>query len=46
MRENNGNSSEKKMIGFNKEESNTNNGFANIANVSTDISPDKNQISP
>lgn len=44
MRENNG-SGEKKMISYSKEE-NSNAGYANIANVSTDISPDKNQLSP
>lgn len=40
MRDGNGvgSGSEKKMIGFNKDESNG----TNIANVSTDISPDKN----
>jgi len=40
MRENNGGGSEKKAIGFGKDTEAAN------ANVSTDISPDKNQLSP
>ena len=37
MRDNNGN--DKKMLGYNKDDPN-----ANIGNISTDISPEKNQI--